>query len=77
MEPLVKSIVIEDLVKEYPESVRFLLDKGIHALSCGEPLWGTLESLARDNGLNDTEIDNVMIELNRYVKGTADYEGNN
>lgn len=37
-----KTIFIEDLVREYPSSVRFLMEKGIKCIACGEPIWGTL-----------------------------------
>ncbi len=34
--------IIEDLVEAEPESVTFLMEKGIRCLRCGEPIWGTL-----------------------------------
>lgn len=62
-----RTISIEDLLSIYPETVGFLINKNIPCLVCGEPLWGTLEEVARDNGLNDPEIDMLVDELNRLA----------
>ncbi len=66
---MVKSdILIEELVKQYPESVTFLMEKGIRCLACGEPLWGTLESAALEKGYSKDDIDPLMKELNQYIE---------
>jgi hypothetical protein len=56
---------MEELVAAIPESVRYLLRKGIQAVVCGEPLWGTLEAVARDKGLTDADISQMLAELSR------------
>ncbi|NIR53173.1 DUF1858 domain-containing protein, partial [candidate division KSB1 bacterium] len=38
-----KDTTIEELVRAHPESVRYLMEKGIKCIACGEPIWGTLE----------------------------------
>ena len=63
-----KDISIEDLVTEYPGSVKFLMEKGIKCLMCGEPIWGTLESSAKEKGFKDSEIDKLVIELENTLK---------
>ena len=50
MQKIDKNIEIEDLVKLIPESVVYLMEKGIRCLRCGEPIWGTLESAAKEKG---------------------------
>ncbi len=62
-----KNITIEDLVESYPDSIRFLMEKGIRCLVCGEPSWGTLESAAKEKGFNDSQIDELTIELNNLI----------
>jgi hypothetical protein len=59
-----KSIPIEDLTRNHPKSVRFLMIKGIRCLACGEPIWGTLESAAKEKGFTDEQIDELVAELN-------------
>lgn len=65
-----RTTLIEDLVTMLPESIRYLMDKGIKCLACGEPLWGTLEEAAREKGFPDDQIDEIVDELNRMVRNT-------
>lgn len=59
-----KDIEIEDLVKINPNSVVYLMEQGIRCLRCGEPIWGSLESAAKEKGFNDKEISKFVDELN-------------
>ena len=63
-----KDILIEDLVGQIPESVSFLMKKGIKCIACGEPIWGTLEEASREKGLNEQEINEIVLELNQMEK---------
>lgn len=49
--------VIEDLVNDHPDSITFLMEKGIRCLRCGEPIWGTLGSAMDEK---DFPIDRQM-----------------
>lgn len=60
---ITKDIEIEDLVRNYPFSIRFLADKGIKCIACGEPIWGTLEEAAEEKGFEKDEIDKIIFEL--------------
>jgi hypothetical protein len=48
-----RDILINELVTTLPGSVRYLLGKGIQAVACGEPVWGTLGDVARDRGYTE------------------------
>lgn len=60
---ITKEIEIEDLVRNYPFSIRFLANKGIKCIACGEPIWGTLEDAAQEKGFKTADIDKIIIEL--------------
>ncbi|MGQ9560163.1 MAG: DUF1858 domain-containing protein [Candidatus Oleimicrobiaceae bacterium] len=62
-----KDTPIEELIGRYPRSVRFLMEKGIKCLACGEPIWGTIASSARDKGFSEQEIDVLVHELNAFL----------
>jgi hypothetical protein len=62
-----KKITIEELVNDYPFSVKYLMDKGIRCLRCGEPIWGTLESASLEKGFNEPEIDVFVKEINELI----------
>ena len=64
---ITKQIEIEDLVRNYPASIKFLAEKGIKCIACGEPIWGTLEEASKEKGFADTEIDSTINELIIYL----------
>jgi hypothetical protein len=64
-----KEIEIEDLVRELPDAVTYLMDQGIRCLRCGEPIWGSLESAAIEKGFDEKAINKFVDELNNlYLK---------
>lgn len=63
-----RNISIEELTDNYPFSVSFLREKGIVCIVCGEPVWGTLEEVARSKGYDDTGIDQLVNELNEKAE---------
>lgn len=67
---ITKDILIEDLVDNYAFSVRFMMEKGIRCIMCGEPIWGTLEEAAKEKKFTAQEIDNIVDE----IKELADSE---
>jgi hypothetical protein len=60
---------IEDLVNALPESVGYLLGKGIQAIVCGEPIWETLEDAAKGKGYTDQQIDEIVADLSALLAG--------
>ncbi len=63
-----KNILIEELIEQYPESVKFLSEKGIRCIICGEPIWGTLEEACLEKNFDDKKIDSIILELNELIK---------
>ena len=62
---ITKDITIEELVETVPSSVKYLMEKGIKCIACGEPIWGTLEDAAKEKGFSDSEINAFILELQR------------
>ncbi len=69
MEKVTPDITIEELVTGLPASVTYLMEKGIKCIACGEPIWGTLESAAKEKGFGEEEIGQFVAELNRLAAG--------
>jgi len=63
-----KDVFIEDLVREFPDAVEYLMKRGIRCLLCGEPAWGTLEAAAKEKGFSPEQIDVFVNELNVLQK---------
>jgi len=64
---ITKEITIEELVEIIPESVRYLMEKGIKCIACGEPIWGTLEEAAKEKGFNQSQIEEFVKDLNKLT----------
>jgi Ni,Fe-hydrogenase I small subunit len=62
------NIKIDDLIRQYPDSVGFLIKKGLPCVVCGEPFWGTLADLARQKGFSNEQIDTLIAEFNNLHK---------
>jgi len=62
-----KDIEIEDLIDSLPDAVVYLMEQGIRCLRCGEPIWGTLESAAKEKGFSDDEIQKFVDDLNEMA----------
>lgn len=62
-----RAILIEDLVGSFPAAVRFLSERGIRCLACGEPIWGTLNDAAQEKGFSNEEIGVIVDELKSYL----------
>jgi methionine synthase II (cobalamin-independent) len=58
-----KDILIEDLIRELPQAVRYLKQHNIKCLECGEPIWGTLAEAARQKGYTDDDIARFVDDL--------------
>jgi len=61
---ITKDIQIEDLVTQYPFSVRYLSEHGIRCIACGEPIWGSLEEAAKEKDFSDDQLDVFISEMN-------------
>ena len=64
---ITKDITIEDLVNIKPAAVRYLSEKGIKCIACGEPIWGTLEDAAKEKGFGDKEIKGFIRDLLEFL----------
>jgi len=59
---------IEELLETFPGAVKFLIDRKLSCIVCGEPSWGTLEELARDKGWDEGLIESLIEEINNEVR---------
>ena len=62
-----KETSIEQLVGKFPASVKYLSEKGIMCMACGEPVGSTLEEAARKNGFGEEDINNIVRDLNKLL----------
>lgn len=60
---ITKDILIEELVNNYPFSVKYLMKNGIRCIMCGEPIWGTLEEAAKEKGFDNDTINKFIVDM--------------
>lgn len=65
MKTITKDITIEELIEIIPESVKYLSQKGIRCIACGEPVWGTLEEAAKEKNFSNDDIETFVRELQK------------
>ncbi len=63
-------IKIDELVRQYPDAVKFLIQKGLPCVVCGEPFWGSLAELAQQKGFDDSQIEALVTEFNELHRAS-------
>ena len=63
---ITKESDIEDIVDDYPELIRPLKENGIACIVCGEPVWGTLEDIAKSKNIEN--LDTLIGEMNTIIE---------
>lgn len=59
-----RTTTIEELTEILPESVSYLMEKGIRCLICGEPIWGTIEEAVLGKNLSENDLQLILKDLN-------------
>lgn len=54
---------VDQLVKQFPGLVKFLIDHNLPCVVCGEPFWGTLRELAHQKGWSDEQVVRLVEEF--------------
>lgn len=62
-----KTIQIDELVERYPAAVKYLMDRGIKCVVCGEPIWGSLEEVCLAKGFGQADIQQFVSELRQLA----------
>ena len=65
---ITKDIEIDELVRNYPASIKFLAEKNIKCIACGEPIWGTLEEAAMEKGYAPEDVESIVSALASFLK---------
>lgn len=67
-EKITKGMTLEEIIKEYPETVDVMLKRGLHCVGCHVAAWETLEQGAKAHGMSDKNIESMLKEMNGVVK---------
>ena len=64
MEKIIKETPIEELIEAFPLAIPLLSKYGIRCILCGEPTWGTIGSAAKEKFIDDSRLEEILVELN-------------
>lgn len=71
---LTKYQILGDVAIESPKAAELLAAFGLHCISCFANSFDTLEMGARVHGMDDAEIDDMIVEINKELR--EEYEKN-
>jgi hybrid cluster-associated redox disulfide protein len=64
---LTKTQILRAVADESPRAAELLADYGLHCISCFFSEFDTLETGARVHGMTDTEVDDMVAEINEQM----------
>lgn len=67
MAKITKKTTIGDAVSKHFETAKVMLKYGLHCVGCHVAAWETIEQGAKRHGLDDKEIDKMVLEMNEAV----------
>ncbi|MDR1001515.1 MAG: DUF1858 domain-containing protein [Clostridiales bacterium] len=66
-----KEMIIRDILEEDMGVVPYLMQAGMHCLGCPSAQAETLEEAAQVHGMDDSEIDVLIDDINNYLASIA------
>ena len=69
--PIHKSMMIAEIANNYPDIVPILLENGLHCIGCGASEFETLEEGFYGHGMNSSEVDRIIDDLNTFLKDNS------
>jgi len=68
MQKITSKTPINQLIKEYPETVEILMEYGLQCINCHFSEFDTLEDGAKIHGLGDEDIRLIIKDVNTILK---------
>jgi hybrid cluster-associated redox disulfide protein len=65
---LTKTQILRKVADESPRAAELLADYGLHCISCFFSEYDTLETGARVHGMTDSEVDDMVAEINEQME---------
>jgi hybrid cluster-associated redox disulfide protein len=64
---ITKNTTIGDAVNKHPKTAQVMLKYGLHCAGCSVAAWETIEQGAKRHGLDNKEIDKMVLEMNKVL----------
>ncbi len=66
---ITKHTLITEAMEKCPEALGIFFEHGLHCVGCGGAAFETIEQGCQVHGMNEKEIDGIVEEINRAMKG--------
>jgi len=70
--PITKDMIIADIANMYPDVIPILFENGLHCVGCGGAEFETVEQGFLGHGMDGSEIDKIIEDINTYIKDNLD-----
>ena len=70
--PITGKESVEELVDAFPKAVKWLSQKRVVCIVCGEPYWGSLEDLAEGKNIVGEEFKTLLSDFNAFLESDSD-----
>lgn len=64
---ITKEMTIGEVAEKFPDSMKVLLENGIHCIGCAAAHWENLEQGLSMHGKSEEEIDSMINEMNKIA----------
>lgn len=62
-----KEMTLGEIVRDFPQAVPVMLEKGLHCIGCHVAAFETVEQGAKAHGMADKEIEKMVSEMNNAL----------
>ncbi|MFH1172579.1 MAG: DUF1858 domain-containing protein [Nanoarchaeota archaeon] len=62
-----EKMTIGEVVEKYPKTAEVMLKYGLHCVGCSVAGFETIEQGAKRHGMDDKEIEKMILEMNEVV----------
>ncbi len=66
---ITKDTLITEAMEKCPEALGIFFEHGLHCVGCGGAAFETIEQGCQVHGMNEKEIEKIVDEINKAVKG--------
>ena len=64
---ITKNMTFQDVIEKHPNAAEVMIKYGLHCIGCHVASWETIEQGAKGHGMSDSDIDNMVDEMNKAV----------
>ena len=69
---ITKDMIIGDCINKYPETMKILLNSGVHCVGCFAANMETIEMGLKGHGMPDEQVNKILVDLNKAANSNGE-----